>query len=37
VDPYTAATNNATRLVLNQHYDWGLASGASFVKYTALL
>ena len=37
VDPYSAATNNATRLVLNQHYDWGLASGASFVKYTALL
>tara|TARA_R100001244_G_scaffold42085_2_gene38082 strand:- start:7190 stop:8416 length:1227 start_codon:yes stop_codon:yes gene_type:complete len=37
VDPYTAATENATRLVLNQHYDWGLASGASFVKYTSLV
>ena len=37
VDPYSAAGNNAVRLVVNQNYDWGVASGASFVKYTTLL
>ena len=37
VDPYSAATNNAVRLVVNRHYDWGLADGASFVKYTSLV
>ena len=37
VDPYSAATNNSVRLVVNQHYDWKVASGASFVKYTSLL
>ena len=37
VDPYSAATENAVRLVVNQHYDWKVASGASFVKYTSLL
>jgi HK97 family phage major capsid protein len=37
VDPYSVATNNAVRLVLNHHYDAGLASGASFVKFTSLV
>lgn len=37
VDPYTVAAENAVRLVVNQHYDWKVASGASFVKYTSLL
>ena len=37
VDPYSAATNNAVRLVLNHHYDGALASGASFVKFTSLV
>tara|TARA_R100000664_G_C2736611_1_gene125924 strand:+ start:55 stop:1299 length:1245 start_codon:yes stop_codon:yes gene_type:complete len=37
VDPYSAATNNAVRLVVNQHYDWAVASGNSFVKYTSAL
>lgn len=37
VDPYSAATENAVRLVVNQHYDWKLASGASFCKFTSLL
>ena len=36
VDPYSAATTNEVRLVMNNHMDWGVASGASFVKYTAL-
>ena len=37
VDPYTRATNNEVRLVMNNHIDWGVASGASFVKYTSLI
>ena len=37
VDPYSAATNNAVRLVLNHHYDTGVADGASFVKFTSLV
>tara|TARA_B100000519_G_scaffold188672_1_gene186442 strand:+ start:2948 stop:4192 length:1245 start_codon:yes stop_codon:yes gene_type:complete len=37
VDPYSAATENAVRLVVNQHYDWKVASGASFVKYTTVV
>jgi len=37
VDPYTRATNNEVRLVMNNHMDWGVASGASFVKYTSLV
>tara|TARA_R110002020_G_scaffold154529_9_gene334433 strand:- start:2348 stop:3589 length:1242 start_codon:yes stop_codon:yes gene_type:complete len=37
VDPYSEATTNAVRLVLNHHYDAALASGASFVKYTSLV
>jgi HK97 family phage major capsid protein len=37
VDPYTRATNNEVRLVLNQHYDWKLTDGKAFVKYTTLL
>ena len=36
VDPYSAATTNEVRLVMNNHMDWGVASGASFVKYTTL-
>ena len=36
VDPYSAATTNEVRLVMNNHFDWGVASGASFVKYTTL-
>ena len=37
VDPYSRATNNEVRLVMNNHMDWGVASGASFVKYTSLI
>lgn len=37
VDPYTNAANNEVRLVLNNHYGWGVADGASFVKYTSLI
>tara|TARA_R100000329_G_scaffold142833_1_gene126485 strand:- start:1194 stop:2429 length:1236 start_codon:yes stop_codon:yes gene_type:complete len=37
VDPYSRATNNEVRLVMNNHIDFGVASGASFVKYTSLL
>lgn len=37
VDPYSRATNNEVRLVMNNHFDWGVASGASFVKYTTVL
>tara|TARA_R110002072_G_scaffold121850_1_gene256050 strand:+ start:5747 stop:6982 length:1236 start_codon:yes stop_codon:yes gene_type:complete len=37
VDPYTRATNNEVRLVMNNHMDWGVADGASFVKYTSLI
>ena len=36
VDIYSAAITNEVRLVMNNHMDWGGASGASFVKYTAL-
>ena len=36
VDPYTNAADNEVRLVLNNHYDFAVASGASFVKYTTL-
>ena len=37
VDPYTRATHNEVRLVMNNHMDWGVADGASFVKYTSLV
>lgn len=37
VDPYSRATNNEVRLVMNNHFDWGVADGASFVKYTSLI
>tara|TARA_Y100001938_G_scaffold150135_1_gene239763 strand:- start:412 stop:1656 length:1245 start_codon:yes stop_codon:yes gene_type:complete len=37
VDPYSAATTNEVRLVMNNFFDWGVASGASFVKYTTVL
>ena len=36
VDPYTRAVNGEVRLILNNYMDFGVASGASFVKYTAL-
>jgi hypothetical protein len=34
VDPYTNANSNEVRLIMNNHMDFGVASGASFVKYT---
>ncbi len=37
VDPYTDANSNEVRLVMNNHVDFAVASGASFVKYTSLL
>ena len=37
VDPYSRAPQNEVRLVMNNHVDWGVASGASFVKYTSLI
>ena len=37
VDPYTRAANNEVRLTLNNHYGWGVADGASFVKFTSLI
>ena len=37
VDPYTRAANNEVRLTLNNHYGWGVANGASFVKFTSLI
>jgi HK97 family phage major capsid protein len=37
VDPYTNANSNEVRLVMNNHMDWGVASGTSFVKYTSLI
>ena len=36
VDPYSRATNNEVQLVMNNHMDFGVASGASFVKSTSL-
>lgn len=36
VDPYSASGNGAVRLMVNQYYDFKLASGASFVKFTSL-
>jgi HK97 family phage major capsid protein len=36
VDPFTRAINGEVRLILNNYMDFGVASGASFVKYTAL-
>tara|TARA_Y100001973_G_scaffold106739_1_gene187011 strand:+ start:6583 stop:7827 length:1245 start_codon:yes stop_codon:yes gene_type:complete len=37
VDPYSSAADNAVKLVVNQHYDWAVADGKSFVKFTSLL
>ena len=37
VDPYSRAIENEVRLIVNNHVDWGVASGASFVKYTTLI
>lgn len=36
VDPYSASGNGAVRLMMNQYYDFKVASGASFVKFTTL-
>jgi len=36
VDPYSAAGTGSVRLIMNNYFDWGVASGASFVKYTTL-
>jgi HK97 family phage major capsid protein len=36
VDPYSAAGTGCVRLIMNNYFDWGVASGASFVKYTTL-
>ena len=37
VDPYSRAINNEVQLVMNNHMDWAVASGESFVKYTTTL
>lgn len=37
VDPYTRSEYNEVRLIMNNHFDWGVASGASFVKFTTVL
>jgi len=37
VDPYSRAVNGEVRLIMNNYMDWGVASGASFVKYTTVL
>jgi len=37
VDQYTRAVNNEVQLVMNNFYGFGVASGASFVKYTSLV
>ena len=34
VDPFTRAVEGEVRLIMNNYFDWGVASGASFVKYT---
>ena len=36
VDPYSRAVNGEVRLIMNNYFDWGVADGASFVKYTTL-
>ena len=36
VDPYSAAGTGCVRLIMNNYFDFGVASGASFVKYTTL-
>ena len=37
VDPYSAALTNEVRLVMNNHFDWGVTQGKAFVKYTSLV
>jgi HK97 family phage major capsid protein len=37
VDPFSRAVNGEVRLIMNNYMDWGVASGASFVKYTTVL
>ena len=36
IDPYSRAVEGEVRLILNNYVDFGVASGASFVKYTTL-
>ena len=36
VNPFSRALQNEVQLVVNNHYDFGVADGASFVKYTTL-
>ena len=36
VDPFSAAGTGSVRLIMNNYFDWGVASGASFVKFTTL-
>ena len=37
VDPFSRAVNGEVRLIMNNYFDWGVADGASFVKYTTVL
>ena len=37
VDPYSRAVEGEVRLIMNNYFDWGVASGNSFVKYTTVL
>ena len=37
VDQFTEAKSGNVQLVMNNFFDWGVASGASFVKYTSLI
>jgi len=37
IDPYSRAVNGEVRLIMNNYFDWGVASGASFVKYTTVV
>ena len=37
VDPYSRAEYGEVRLIMNNYFGWGVASGASFVKYTTLV
>lgn len=36
IDPYSRAVEGEVRLILNNYVDFGVADGASFVKYTSL-
>ena len=37
IDPFSRAVNGEVRLIMNNYFDWGVASGASFVKYTTVV